>query len=166
MKTRAFAEHQHQHCIDDALHRAREICQLRQAQLTPLRAKILELVWSSHKPLGAYALMELLSQARQQEEGSKTPVAPPTVYRALEFLQQQGLVHRVATLNAFIGCEHPAKDHNSCFFICSECHQTEEFPAQQLNVAIDTQARSSGFLVQRANVEVLGLCPICQQLGH
>ena len=94
MTTRAFAEHQHQHCIDDALQRAREICQQRQTQLTPLRAKILALVWSSHKPLGAYTLMELLRQSRQQEEGTSTRVAPPTVYRALEFLQQQGRVHR------------------------------------------------------------------------
>jgi len=163
MTTRAFAEHQHQHCIDEALHRAREICQQRRAQLTPLRAKILALVWSSHKPLGAYALMELLSQSRQQEEGGSNRVAPPTVYRALQFLQQQGLVHRVETLNAFIGCEHPAKDHNSCFFICTECHQTEEFPSQKFKVAIDAQASSSGFSVQRVSLEVLGLCPDCQQ---
>ena len=162
MKTLAFAEHDHQHCIDHALTRARDICQQRQVQLTPLRASILELVWRSHKPLGAYALMDLLRQRRRQQQGANNPIAPPTVYRALDFLQQQGLVHRVASLNAFIGCDHPARHHSSCFFICSTCHDTEEFPSEDISLAINAQAQVKGFFVQQVAVEVLGLCPACR----
>ena len=159
MMTRACQ--QHEHCIEQALERARRICHQRRARLTPLRASILELIWRSRKPLGAYALMELLSQRRAQEVGGSTAIAPPTIYRGLDFLQQQGLVHRIACLNAYIGCEHPGNQHTGCFFICSECHTTEEMAGETLTSAIDALAGDDGFEVHHSAVEVTGLCRAC-----
>jgi Fur family zinc uptake transcriptional regulator len=162
MKTLAFKQHNHQRCIDQALERAHQICHQRKVRLTPLRVSILALIWRSHKPLGAYALMDMLRQRRREEEGASTPIAPPTVYRVLDFLQQQGLVHRLATINAFIGCDHPASQHSRCFFICSRCQNTEEISVEAIGNAIDSLAGDDGFQVQSTAVEVGGLCPACQ----
>src|SRR5262249_40395465 len=89
--------HDHRHCIDDALSRAETVCAERGARMTPLRRRVLELVWDSHAPIGAYAIMDLLRAADDRA------AAPPTVYRALEFLLDQGLVHKIESLNAFVG---------------------------------------------------------------
>lgn len=85
-----YRPHNHDACVRDALAEARAICQARNARLTPIRQRVLELIWESHKPLGAYDLLGMLAQ-----EGHNA--APPTVYRALDFLQQYGLVHRIAS---------------------------------------------------------------------
>jgi len=90
MSQHAFHPHHHEHCVNDALHSAEVLCAERGVRLTPIRKRVLELVWASHKPLGAYAILEKLT-----DEGHKP--APPTVYRALEFLLEQGLIHRIAS---------------------------------------------------------------------
>lgn len=106
MVTRAlpYRPHNHQACVNQALDDARHICQQHNARLTPTRQRVLELIWQSHRPLGAYDVLAQLAAEGQN-------AAPPTVYRALDFLQQHGLVHRIASLNAFVGCAHPGKPH-------------------------------------------------------
>ena len=95
MVTRAlpYRPHNHQACVNQALDDARHICQQHNARLTPTRQRVLELIWQSHRPLGAYDVLAQLAAEGQN-------AAPPTVYRALDFLQQHGLVHRIASLNA------------------------------------------------------------------
>src|SRR3954453_3718975 len=93
-------DHDHADCVAAALGAAERLCARRGARLTELRRRVLELIWRSHEPIGAYALLDRLGRERGR-------VAPPTVYRALEFLIAHGLVHRIASLNAFIGCVHP-----------------------------------------------------------
>ena len=90
-------EHDHRRCVANALDDAEAVCAERGARLTPVRRRVLEIIWQSHRPLGAYAILEVLS-------GEGHSPAPPTVYRALEFLLTHGLVHRLSSLNAFIGC--------------------------------------------------------------
>ena len=97
-------EHDHRVCVKDALEQATAICAKRGARLTPIRRRVLELIWASHKPSGAYDILEALSQ---ESRGKR--IAPPTVYRALDFLLEQGLIHRLESLNAFIGCPHPMR---------------------------------------------------------
>ena len=109
----AFDHHDHNLFVDAALACARHLCNERGARLTPLREEVLQLVWQTHKPLGAYALLEQLSA--HAAPGTRRSVAPPTVYRALEFLREQGLVHRIDSLNAFIGCPHPRQPHQRFF---------------------------------------------------
>jgi Fur family zinc uptake transcriptional regulator len=152
----AFGTHRHDHqrCIDDALDKAAELCADRDARLTELRRQVLELVWSSHEPVGAYAVLEQL----QRERGS---AAPPTVYRALDFLMAQGLIHRIESLNAFVGCPMPDRRHHSQFLICTGCGGVAEIDDPQIDAAISRSAGNKGFSVERLTVELQGRCPAC-----
>ncbi len=106
------ADHDHGHCVATALDAAASLCQRRRARLTPLRRRVLELVWRSHEPQGAYDILDTLG-----ERGRRA--APPTVYRALDFLLGQGLIHRIESLNAFVGCRDPDTPHAGQFLICT-----------------------------------------------
>ncbi|QCO01712.1 Fur family transcriptional regulator [Azospirillum argentinense] len=149
--------HDHAHCIADALTRADALCAERGARLTALRRQVLELVWNSHKPRGAYAILEDLSQ----REGKAT--APLTVYRALEFLVEHGLVHRIESLNAYIGCAAPGAVHSGQFLVCETCGNAVEIDDPRIRAAIGTIAAEHGFQVSRPTVEVRGTCTDCQE---
>lgn len=146
---------QHQGCIARALNRAEQLCQQQQQRFTSIRRRVLELVWQQHKPVGAYEVLELLQQENR--------TAPPTVYRALDFLQQLGLVHRIASLNAYIGCVQPGVPHDGQFLICESCHMLAELEVAAITDAIETSAAASGFTAHRQTVEIMGLCPNCHQ---
>jgi len=126
-------------------------------RLTALRKRVLELVWQSHKPLGAYDILGVLSEA----DGRRA--APPTVYRALDFLLEHGLVHRIASLNAFIGCNHPQHAHQGQFLICRNCHAAIELQQPAISQAIIAEAAGVGFAVEGQMVEVVGLCAGCRE---
>jgi Fur family zinc uptake transcriptional regulator len=147
--------HDHQNCVSQALSNAEEICQRHHKRFTDLRRKILELVWRQHKPVGAYELLELL-----QEKGR---AAPPTVYRTLDFLQELGLVHRLASLNAYVGCTVPGEPHDGQFLICESCQSLAEMDVSSITNAIEESARESGFSPHRHTIEIMGLCPSCRE---
>ena len=147
--------HDHGRCITAALGEAERLCARRGARLTALRKRVLALVWTSHSPVGAYDILDRLSR----EQGR---AAPPTVYRALEFLLEQGLVHRIESLNAFVGCPHPGKTHSGQFLICRDCGAAAEMQDRTIDRAISSQAAACGFTVEGKTVEVRGLCPACQ----
>ncbi len=149
-------DHNHDHCVSLALQTAEAICRERGQRLTTLRRKVLELVWANHRPVGAYGLLEML----RDESGQ---VAPATVYRALDFLQEQGLVHRLASLNAFIGCAFPGAAHTGQFLICTSCQELAELDDRQITEALRASADASGFTISHTTVEVLGLCPHCRK---
>ncbi|WP_041522046.1 Fur family transcriptional regulator [Gilvimarinus agarilyticus] len=152
----AFSTHNHQHCVSDALQAAITLCAERGARLTPLRKQVLELIWQSHKPLGAYALIDLLAAESTRQ------VAPPTVYRALDFLLEQKLIHRIGALNAYIGCPHPNHSHASHFLLCDECGRAEEIHSSAVSDSIQQAAGDAGFAVVSQSLEVFGLCPNCR----
>lgn len=151
----AYSHHNHNHCIKDAMVSARQLCESRGVRLTALREQVLELIWQNHKPLGAYTLMDMLASA------STRRVAPPTVYRALDFLLEQGLVHRINGLNAFIGCPSPGTKHQSHFLICRICDTAVELDNQKLNQDIQSSAKAAGFIMETHSLEVMGVCPAC-----
>jgi Fur family zinc uptake transcriptional regulator len=151
--------HDHRHCIDAALDRAATLCGRRGARLTEIRRRVLELVWNSHAPVGAYELLEQL-----QRDGRSA--APPTVYRALEFLMEQGLVHRLESLNAFVGCPQPDKEHVSQFLICTDCRNVAEIDDPGIGSAVSRSAAAAGFVVDRLTIEMHGLCPVCAGTTH
>lgn len=148
--------HDHSRCVHSALSEADTLCEHKGLRLTALRRRVLELVWQSHKPLGAYDILGVLSE----QDGRRA--APPTVYRALDFLLENGLVHRIASLNAFIGCVHPEHAHQGQFLICRECHIAVELEQHSISEAIVTSAADVGFRVETQTVEVVGLCSACQ----
>ncbi|MBT4486998.1 MAG: transcriptional repressor [Rhodospirillaceae bacterium] len=151
--------HDHAGCIEAALDAAEATCVRRGERLTPLRRRVLELVWAGHSPVGAYDLLALL----QDERGR---VAPPTVYRALEFLCRQGLVHRLDSLQAFIGCGHPGAHgegrHAAHFLICRDCGVAVEVRDGQLDGAISHLAGRTGFTIADETIELSGRCAACQ----
>jgi len=153
-----YRPHNHAACVSDAMAEARDLCQQTGARLTQLRAQILELIWQSHRPLGAYDILAILN-----ENGRKA--APPTVYRTLDFLLHLGLVHRIASLNAFVGCSQPQHQHNGCFLICENCQNVLELPAESIRKAIQAETREQGFRISETMVEISGLCPGCSQAG-
>jgi len=156
--------HAHDHCVQDALSRADQLCLARGTRLTAQRRRVLELVWSGHQPVGAYEILEKL-----REDGLRA--APPTVYRALDFLLEHGLVHRLESLNAFIGCPDPAKarnpagataDHASLFLICRQCRIVTEVHDPRADSSLDGVAAHYHFRPERRVVEISGLCGTCQ----
>jgi Fur family zinc uptake transcriptional regulator len=149
--------HDHSRCVGGAMERARDLCAARGARLTDLREQVLQLVWSSHKPRGAYAILEDMAR-----DGKR--VAPLTVYRALDFLVEQGLVHRIESLNAFVGCPEPGKAHAGQFLVCDGCGDAIEMNDGGISRAIAEGAAARGFQAHRQTVEVLGRCPACQAL--
>lgn len=154
----AFGVHDHAHCRTDALARADMLVQATGARLTPVRRRVLEILLEDHRALGAYDVLQRLAA---EGLGSQPPVA----YRALDFLVEQGLVHRVDRLNAFTACMHPGEAHAPAFLICRVCHTVAEVAAAPVRVALDTAAGAIGFVVERSNVEAMGLCPPCQLKG-
>lgn len=148
--------HDHDHCIESALLQAEELCQQRGARLTPIRKRVLELVWQGHQAVKAYDLMERVSD-------NGAAAKPPTVYRALDFLIEQGLVHKIESLNAFVGCPHPQNMHFSQFLICDVCETVTEVSSGAVDRAIGDAASSVGFISDRQTIELHGCCAKCTQ---
>jgi Fur family zinc uptake transcriptional regulator len=148
-------DHDHTHCVDNALSVATELCQRRGARLTALRRRVLELVWRSHGPVGAYEILDLM----RVEDGRAA--APPTVYRALDFLIAQKLIHRIESMNAFVGCVDPANPHSGQYLICRDCGTVTELDDRGISDAVRRQARQRGFDIHRQTIEVHGLCRRC-----
>jgi Fur family transcriptional regulator, zinc uptake regulator len=149
------AEHAHEQCLQDAVCAAEKVCQQRGMRLTPLRRQVLELVWSSHEPVKAYDVLERLQKTHRG-------AAPPTVYRALEFLQAQGFVHRIESLNAYIGCGAPQNAHAGQFLICHDCGEVAEIDDDEVRALLAKKARSLGFRIDNETIEVTGACVSCR----
>jgi len=136
------------------LNRAEQLCRARGDRLTRQRRAVLELLCASDKPLSAYELLELM------REHVRKP-APPTVYRALDFLLDQGLVHKLESLHAFVGCTHPDRPHVSQFLICADCGEVAELENENIEQSLRTVAETAGFRTERPVVELLGTCAQC-----
>jgi Fur family zinc uptake transcriptional regulator len=154
--TLAFRSHDHAHCASDALQAAETLVAERGLRMTPVRRRTLELLLEAHRAMGAY---EVLQRLTADGFGSQPPVA----YRALDFLVEQGFVHRVRRLNAFMACLHPGHAHAPAFFICRTCNAVAEAPGDLIRSAMDDAATAIGFRIERANAEALGLCPHCTE---
>ena len=146
--------HDHEKCVAEAIAAAEMRCARDGRSFTPLRRRVLELVWSHHGPVGAYDLLDAL---RAERRGA----APPTIYRALEFLMDSGLIHRIESLNAYVGCGSPENHHGGQFLICRDCGSVAELDDPAIAHAIASRAKAIGFGVEQQTIEVTGLCPRC-----
>ena len=150
----AFAPHDHAACAAGAMAMAEDSLQASGQKLTPVRRQTLQILLESPRALGAYEVLE-----RLVAEGFANQ--PPVAYRALEFLEEQGLVHRIRRLNAFMACMNMGEAHAPAFLICRACHAVAEAPAAEVSAALTAAAAGLGFVVERSTVEALGLCPSC-----
>jgi Fur family zinc uptake transcriptional regulator len=146
--------HAHQHCLESALAVAEITCQSRGVRLTKLRRRVLELVWNNHEPVKAY---DILARLRDEHSGS----APPTVYRALDFLQAEGMVHKIESLNAYVGCGDPNYMHVGQFLICRDCGAVAEMDDDDVRFLLAEKAARLGFHIMTEVIEIKGLCSAC-----
>lgn len=134
-------------------------CGERGLRLTDIRARVLGLIADAGQPIKAY---DLLDKVRDGEGAGAA--APPTVYRALDFLLANGFIHKLESINAFVACHHPnAAQHSVPFLICNRCHAATELEDAGIVAALDTAARALGFAPQAQTLEVHGLCARCAQ---
>ncbi|WP_372839539.1 Fur family transcriptional regulator [Phaeovulum sp.] len=150
----AFSTHDHAHCSHDLLARAEAVAEAQGARFTPVRRRVLEILLEAHRAMGAYEVLDRLAAEGYGKQ-------PPVAYRALEFLVEQGLAHRVRRLNAFAACTHPGEDHAPAFLICRACGAVAEAPALAPRAALEAAAAPLGFVIERCTIEALGLCPTC-----
>ena len=136
------------------LRSAHALCKRRGVRFTEQRRTVLRLLCAADRPLGAYELLEQL-------RGSIKNPAPPTVYRALDFLLEQGLVHKLESLHAYIGCAHPEHPHVSQFLICSDCGEVNEVEDPAIARSLNAAGKAAGFTTERPVVELLGTCAQC-----
>lgn len=132
---------------------ADEIADARGQRMTRIRRKVLELLIESRAPAKAYDLLEKLDG-----EGA---AKPPTVYRALDFLQELGLAHKIESLNAFVACGHASHHHSAIFLICETCGRAEELHSPAISNALAEETRAAGFQHTQAVIEVRGQCRAC-----
>lgn len=148
-----FSTHDHAHCVSDALAQADAVCKEKGLQFTKSRRRVLEILLSEHKAMGAYDILAKLS-----DEG--LAAQPPVAYRALDFLVSNGFAHKIEKLSAYIACALPGSDHQPVFLICRTCETVaEDAQAAPLGGA----AKAAGFQIETAVVEAEGLCPDCQK---
>ena len=146
--------HNHSRCVSRALAAAERVCEAKAINLTPLRRRILEIIWRQHEPIGAYDILAEIAQDREK-------AAPATVYRGLEFLLNAGLVHRLDSINAFFGCDRPEGEHPEQFLVCGNCRKVSEIEDPALNRALQSSARASGFRLQGSSLEIKAICERC-----
>ncbi len=136
------------------LHQAERQCQHRGVRFTPIRRRVLEIIADAPGSLKAYDLLDRLTEEH-------AAARPPTVYRALEFLIEQGLVHRIESLNAYVACPCPEHAHGFQLLICRLCGRVEELHLDDVNAQLARHARDLGFRVERQTIELQGYCEAC-----
>ena len=159
------------HCTDPEhhVHDARgfvaaveSACRERGLRLTPIRARVLGFIAEHRKPIKAYDLLDRLRADKALDEDGAGAAAPPTVYRALDFLLENGFIHKLESINAFVACHHPdTAQHSVPFLICDRCHDAVELEDMQIAAALDQRARELGFVPQAQTLEVHGVCARC-----
>ena len=144
----------HTSCIEDALKNADLICRNKGLRFTPIRKIILEMIWASHNPIKAYDILDLLQK-------KFSTARPTTVYRSIDFLIENGFIHKLNGLSAYVGCSHPQAHKNCYFLICNDCGSIEECFDDNLTQIINTTSNTRKFEPDKITIEVQGKCQGC-----
>ncbi len=152
-------EHDHGSCIEQAIARARKVCEARGIRFTPLREALLRVLMASHTALGAYDVID-----RMNEQGRR--LAPISVYRIIDVLVEAGLVHRLESKNAYFACLSRHENGASMVvLICEACDRVAEAEVPGASGAIEAITEDAGFSVSATVLEVQGRCPDCRKLA-
>jgi len=150
-------DHDHGRCTAEAMAHAEAVCARRTQKFTPIRRQVLQALLSSHRPLGAYEVIDELAKSMPRP-------APITVYRALDFLMENGLVHRIESRNAFLACiNNHASDAPVVFLICEHCGAVGEAPSAAVAESVNAAAKSAGFTPKSPVIEISGVCAHCRE---
>ncbi|HET6602999.1 MAG TPA: transcriptional repressor [Xanthomonadaceae bacterium] len=154
-RQRCSAPEHHVHGAENLVAEVARACQERGLRLTEIRRRVLDLVARAGRPVKAYDLLDQLRSGH-------APSAPPTVYRALDFLLEHGFIHKLESINAFVGCHHPRLSHSVPFLICDRCHAAVELEDERVSELLTEQAQALGFRPQAQTLEVHGICARCK----
>jgi len=150
-------DHDHGRCTAEGIAHAELVCRQKAQKFTPIRRQVLQALLASHRPIGAYEIIDELAHRMPRP-------APITVYRALDFLIANGLVHRIESRNAYLACAH---DHDAAalvaFLICERCGAVGEMPSAPVAQSLAAAARASGFSPKLSVIEITGTCAHCQK---
>ncbi|MCQ9327957.1 Fur family transcriptional regulator [Pelistega suis] len=150
--------HDHSLSVEKSIAEATTLCESRGKRLTPIRAQVLELMLSNRRSLKAY---ELLEQMQAIHPSSK----PATVYRALEFLEEEGFIHRLDAINGWTACQHIQCDHShhDLLAVCTVCGAVQEISAPHINKELHTLLAQVGFSQNSPQTEIRATCANCQK---
>ena len=146
----------HRRHAAEALARAERICRERGLRLTPIRRQALEALHADHRPVGAYDLADRISPAGGRR------LAPISIYRALDFLVENGFAHRIERLGAYVGCVRGGEEHSAAFVVCRACRLVAETHLPRNMRRLIGEAAAGGFAVETIVVEAEGLCASCR----
>lgn len=132
-------------------------CKTRGSSLTPIRRKVLGLLLGEPGGMKAYDLLDRIKQVH-------SAATPPTVYRALDFLIEQGLAHKIARTNQFVACNQGCHDHASLFLVCPQCHQITELRDETALAALSKSLTAAGHTLISPEIEISALCRDCAQI--
>jgi len=147
-------QHHHAHNAKGFVREVSAACEKRGLRLTEIRLQVLELIAAAEKPVKAYDLLDQLKDDRSN-------AAPPTVYRALDFLLENGFIHKLESINAYVSCHHPSVAHHVPFLICDVCESATEICDERVAKLLSDQARALGFSSRAQTLEVHGVCKRC-----
>lgn len=145
----------HCHSRAERLAEADALVTHRGARFTTMRRATYDFLLQQKAPLSAYDILARLETRLNKK------LAPPTVYRALDFLMEHGLIHRLETNNTYLTCDHPAEAHESFYLVCTACGATQEVDDHAIGDLLEAKARALGFKPGRQVIEVQGLCARC-----
>ncbi|MEM9223773.1 MAG: transcriptional repressor [Pseudomonadota bacterium] len=141
---------------EGALKLAERLCEERGERMTPHRRQTLIILLEAERPLGAYDVLERLTR-------SGIAGQPPVAYRALDFLMEQGFVHKLRETKTFLACRYPEERHGAGFLICRECGSVDEVCVEAKRGAFGRAARDVGFTIERTVLEAEGVCGQCSK---
>ena len=151
MKSKSTSE------LKASIHRVEEICKSNKLGLTEIRKQVFEIIVKKNKPIKAYEILDKISNINNKLSH------PPTVYRAIDFLIENGFVHKLNSINSFVGCFHP-KAHKECYFlICKKCNIYQECCDDSLKDRISKTAIHNNFVISNTTLEIEGHCLDCSQ---
>jgi Fur family transcriptional regulator, zinc uptake regulator len=148
--------HDHAQCKKELILRAEAICRGRGSRLTDQRRDILACVAEGHAAMGAYDIIEKMAKRGVRH-------APVTIYRALEFLTDHGLVHKIECRNAYVACSHAHQGKPAALLICEKCGVVAEVDAPEMAHTISKKARGLGFRPRQTVMELMGTCQNCER---
>lgn len=148
-------DHNRREHIDNAVARLHAICKTRGVRLTDSRLQVFKLICQHKKPLGAYLLLDLLEQEFTRH------ISPQTIYRALKFLLEQGFIHRIQSLSAFVSCSYLPHEQRSHYLVCRLCEDVVELQQPLIDQKIYNAAVEAAFTVETQSLEVRGICKRC-----
>jgi len=143
--------------LNASIHKVEEICKSNKLGFTDIRKQVFEIIVKNNKPIKAYEILDKISNTNNK------PSHPPTVYRAIDFLKENGFVHKLNSINSFVGCFHP-KAHKECYFlICKKCNIYQECCDDNLKDRISKTAIHNNFVISNTTLEIEGHCLYCSQ---